>query len=84
MGRARDLGRWPRGIHALPMASSEPSRRVERVVGHSPLCDMDAFQRSKFHEATRRRRLRGSTRQVAGGGSQGRAEPAELRVAASD
>jgi hypothetical protein len=33
------------------MASAELSRRVEKVVGYPPLCDMDDRQRSEFHEA---------------------------------
>ena len=37
--------------YALPMASAELSRRVERVVGYAPLCDMGDRQRREFHEA---------------------------------
>jgi hypothetical protein len=33
------------------MASAELSRRVEKVVGYPPLCDMDDPQRREFHEA---------------------------------
>ena len=33
------------------MASAELSRRVERVVGYAPLCDMSDHQRREFHEA---------------------------------
>jgi hypothetical protein len=33
------------------MPSAELSRRVEKVVGHPPLCDMDHRQRREFHEA---------------------------------
>ena len=33
------------------MASAELSRRVERVVGYPPLCDMSDLQRREFHEA---------------------------------
>ena len=33
------------------MASAELSRRVEKVVGYPPLCDMDDAQRREFHEA---------------------------------
>ena len=33
------------------MASAELSRRVSKVVGYPPLCDMDAEQRREFHEA---------------------------------
>ena len=33
------------------MASAELSRRVEKVVGYPPLCDMDDLQRREFHEA---------------------------------
>jgi hypothetical protein len=33
------------------MASAELSRRVGKVVGYPPLCDMDEFQRREFHEA---------------------------------
>jgi hypothetical protein len=33
------------------MASSELSRRVETVVGHPPLSEMDARQRREFHKA---------------------------------
>jgi hypothetical protein len=36
---------------ALPMASAELSRRVEKVVGYPPLVDMDDRQRRKFHSA---------------------------------
>ena len=33
------------------MARAELSRRVEKVVGYPPLCDIDADQRREFHEA---------------------------------
>jgi hypothetical protein len=33
------------------MASAELSRRVEKVVGYPPLCDMGDHQRGEFHEA---------------------------------
>jgi hypothetical protein len=33
------------------MASVEPSRRVEKVVGYPPLVEMDEGQRREFHEA---------------------------------
>jgi len=33
------------------MASAELSRRVEKVVGYPPLCDMSELQRREFHEA---------------------------------
>jgi hypothetical protein len=33
------------------MASAALSRRVEKVVGYPPLCDMDDSQRREFHEA---------------------------------
>jgi hypothetical protein len=33
------------------MASAELSRRVGKVVGYPPLCEMDAEQRREFHEA---------------------------------
>jgi len=33
------------------MASVELSRRVEKVVGYPPLCDMATDQRREFHEA---------------------------------
>jgi hypothetical protein len=33
------------------MASAEPSRRVEKVVGYPPLCEMGDLQRHEFHEA---------------------------------
>jgi hypothetical protein len=33
------------------MASVSLSRRVERVVGYPPLCDMGVDQRRDFHEA---------------------------------
>jgi hypothetical protein len=33
------------------MASAELSRRVGRVVGYPPLCEMDADQRRECHEA---------------------------------
>jgi hypothetical protein len=33
------------------MASAELSRRVEKVDGYPPLCEMAAHQRRGFHEA---------------------------------
>ena len=33
------------------MASAELSRRVEKVVGYPPLCDLGADQRRELHEA---------------------------------
>jgi hypothetical protein len=33
------------------MASAALSRRVEKVVGYPPLCDMSDLQRREFHEA---------------------------------
>jgi hypothetical protein len=33
------------------MASAELSRRVEKVVGYPPLCDMSHLQHREFHEA---------------------------------
>jgi hypothetical protein len=33
------------------MASAELSRRVGRVVGYTPLCEMSDLQRREFHEA---------------------------------
>ena len=33
------------------MASAELSRRVGKVVGYRPLCDMSDLQRREFHEA---------------------------------
>jgi hypothetical protein len=33
------------------MASAEPSRRVEKVVASTPLCEMSEQQRREFHEA---------------------------------
>jgi hypothetical protein len=37
----------------LPCANGEAelSRRVEKVVGYPPLCDLTADQRREFHEA---------------------------------
>jgi hypothetical protein len=59
------------------MASAELSRRVEKVVGYPPLCDMDADQRRELHasllDADNFRRSPGD---VAGGDPEGRAEPA--------
>jgi hypothetical protein len=34
------------------MASAELSRRVRKVVGYPPLCDMTEHQRREFHEAS--------------------------------
>jgi hypothetical protein len=33
------------------MASAKLSRRVEKVVGHAPLCEMSDLQRRESHEA---------------------------------
>jgi hypothetical protein len=33
------------------MASAELSRRVEKIVGYSPLSEMGEVQRREFHEA---------------------------------
>jgi hypothetical protein len=33
------------------MASAEVSRRVRKLVGYPPLCDMSDLQRREFHEA---------------------------------
>jgi hypothetical protein len=33
------------------MPSAELSRRVEKVVGYPPLCEMGTDQRREFHEA---------------------------------
>jgi hypothetical protein len=33
------------------MASAELGRRVEKVVGYPPLCEMSDQQRREFHEA---------------------------------
>jgi hypothetical protein len=33
------------------MPSSEMSRRVEKIVGYPPLCEIDDAQRREFHEA---------------------------------
>jgi len=33
------------------MASAELSRRVEKVVGYPPLCELSDLQRREFHEA---------------------------------
>ena len=33
------------------MASTELSRRVEKIVGYPPLCEMSASQRREFHVA---------------------------------
>ena len=33
------------------MASADLSRRVGRVVGYPPLCEMSDLQRREFHEA---------------------------------
>jgi hypothetical protein len=33
------------------MASADLSRRVRKVVGYPPLCEMSAEQRREFHEA---------------------------------
>jgi hypothetical protein len=33
------------------MASAQPSRRIEKVVGYPPLSEMGDAQRREFHEA---------------------------------
>jgi hypothetical protein len=33
------------------MASAELSRRVRKIVGHPPLCDLSDLQRREFYEA---------------------------------
>ena len=38
-------------VHRPPMASAELSRRVEKVVGYSPLAEIGGEQRREFHEA---------------------------------
>ena len=54
------------------MASAELSRRVEKVVGYSPLSEMGDLQRHEFHEALLEgRQLRGSAGEVAGGDGRG-------------
>jgi hypothetical protein len=66
------------------MASAELSRRVEKVVGYPPLCDMGELQRREFHLALldaggfEDLRLRRPAREVAGGDSGGGAEPAAI------
>jgi hypothetical protein len=35
----------------LQIASAEMGRRVEKVVGHPPLSEMNESQRQEFHEA---------------------------------
>jgi len=42
---------YPVRSKALPMASAELSRRVEKVVGYPPLSEMGEHQRREFHEA---------------------------------
>jgi hypothetical protein len=42
---------WIGSIKALPIASAELSRRVEKVVGYPPLSELDDLQRREFHEA---------------------------------
>jgi hypothetical protein len=37
--------------YPAPMASAELSRRVEKVVGYPPLCEMGDLQRREFQEA---------------------------------
>jgi hypothetical protein len=60
------------------MASAELSRRVEKVVGYPPLSELSDPQRREFHEALLEAdSLEDPARQVAGGNSRGRAEPAE-------
>jgi hypothetical protein len=53
--------------------ASALSRRVEKVVGYPPLCEMSDQQRL----ASRRGHVRGSVREVAGGNPPGRAEPTD-------
>jgi len=61
------------------------SRRVEKVVGYPPLCDMDAAQRREFHDALLDAGAFGDlpVRWLGGGRRRG-AEPARLRVVGSD
>jgi hypothetical protein len=50
------------------MANAALSRRVEKVVGYPPLCDMGADQRHECQEALLDARLiRGPPREVTGG-----------------
>jgi hypothetical protein len=54
------------------------TRRVGKVVGYPPLSEMSAEQRREFHEALLEAyNFRGSTRELAGGDPEVRAEPAE-------
>jgi hypothetical protein len=47
-----DVACWvSRSIYAGRMASAELSRRVGKVVGHPPLCEMSDLRRREFHEA---------------------------------
>jgi hypothetical protein len=50
-GRLTHLTRVPATPYPPPMASAGLSRRVEKVVGYQPLCEMDELQRRVFHEA---------------------------------
>ena len=47
----RSCGIPARPVYSAPMASAELSRRVERVVGYPPLCEMGDLQRREFQEA---------------------------------
>ena len=59
------------------MASAELSRRVAKIVGYAPLCDMDAQQRRELHEALLDAdAFEDLPREVAGGDRKGGAEPA--------
>jgi hypothetical protein len=40
-----------RSVYPPPIASAELSRHVEKVVGYSPLVEMDDQQRREFREA---------------------------------
>jgi hypothetical protein len=63
------------------MASAELSRRVEKVVGYPPLCEMGAGQRREFQESLLEAdSFEDLPRGVAGGDPRVGAEPAELRV----
>jgi hypothetical protein len=58
------------------MASAELSRRVENVVGHPPLCEMDDQQRREFHEALLEADSFEDLPGVSAGDRGGRGEPA--------
>jgi hypothetical protein len=62
------------------MASVELSRRVEKVVGYPPMCEMSDLPRG----ASRGQGLRRLGREVAGAILEAGTEPAKLRVVTSD